>query len=94
EGSDRSRRAPERKSWGATSPGRPHVQHERQPLDCRVSDLRDDDVLGWGGRIRTCGWRHQKPLPYHLATPHQGGGLIAVSAGVKSPAGKAFRPPC
>ena len=25
---------------------------------------------GWGGRIRTCEWRHQKPLPYHLATPH------------------------
>jgi hypothetical protein len=24
---------------------------------------------GWGGRIRTCEWRHQKPLPYHLATP-------------------------
>ena len=26
--------------------------------------------IGWGGRIRTCEWRHQKPLPYHLATPH------------------------
>ncbi len=25
--------------------------------------------IGWGGRIRTCAWRHQKPLPYHLATP-------------------------
>jgi hypothetical protein len=24
---------------------------------------------GWGGRIRTCAWRHQKPLPYRLATP-------------------------
>jgi hypothetical protein len=24
---------------------------------------------GWGGRVRTCEWRHQKPLPYHLATP-------------------------
>ena len=23
----------------------------------------------WGGRIRTYGWRYQKPLPYHLATP-------------------------
>lgn len=31
-----------------------------------------NDVLGstgWGGRIRTCGTRYQKPLPYHLATP-------------------------
>ncbi len=25
---------------------------------------------GWGGRIRTCECRHQKPVPYHLATPH------------------------
>ena len=24
---------------------------------------------GWGGRIRTSGWRNQNPLPYHLATP-------------------------
>src|SRR5262249_41562024 len=26
---------------------------------------------GWGGRIRTYEWRLQRPLPYHLATPHQ-----------------------
>ena len=26
---------------------------------------------GWGGWIRTRDTRHQKPLPYHLATPHQ-----------------------
>ena len=26
---------------------------------------------GWGGRIRTCEWRLQRPLPYHLATPQQ-----------------------
>ncbi len=25
--------------------------------------------LCWGGRIRTCEWRLQRPLPYHLATP-------------------------
>lgn len=24
---------------------------------------------GWGGRIRTYECRHQKPMPYHLATP-------------------------
>ena len=28
-------------------------------------------VNGWGGRIRTCAWRYQKPLPYRLATPQQ-----------------------
>ncbi len=36
-------------------------------------------TLGWGGRIRTYEWRHQKPLPYHLATPQcvdrENGGL-------------------
>jgi hypothetical protein len=26
-------------------------------------------INGWGGRIRTSGWRNQNPLPYHLATP-------------------------
>ena len=26
---------------------------------------------GWGGRIRTYECRHQKPMPYHLATPQQ-----------------------
>ena len=31
--------------------------------------------LGWGARIRTWEWRYQKPLPYHLATPHRGPGL-------------------
>ena len=24
---------------------------------------------GWGGRIRTCACRYQKPVPYRLATP-------------------------
>ena len=28
------------------------------------------DLYGiWGGRIRTCEWRSQSPLPYRLATP-------------------------
>lgn len=26
---------------------------------------------GWGGWIRTNECRHQKPMPYHLATPQQ-----------------------
>jgi hypothetical protein len=30
---------------------------------------------GWGGRDRTCEWRHQKPLPYRLATPQQASNL-------------------
>ena len=25
---------------------------------------------GWGGRIRTSEWRFQRPLTYHLSTPH------------------------
>jgi hypothetical protein len=29
------------------------------------------EFAGWGGRIRTCAWRYQKPLPYRLATPQQ-----------------------
>ena len=29
-------------------------------------------LAGWGARIRTWEWRNQNPLPYHLATPHQG----------------------
>ena len=32
--------------------------------------LRSVMVIGWDGRIRTYGWRYQKPLPYHLATSH------------------------
>ena len=28
-------------------------------------------IRGWGGRIRTSGWRNQNPLPYHLATPQR-----------------------
>jgi hypothetical protein len=26
---------------------------------------------GWGGRDRTCEYRYQKAVPYHLATPQQ-----------------------
>src|SRR3546814_20397032 len=28
--------------------------------------------IGWGGRVRTCECRYQKPVPYHLATPQPG----------------------
>jgi hypothetical protein len=37
--------------------------------------VRVEDATGWGGRIRTCECRYQKPVPYHLATPQQAGGL-------------------
>ena len=35
---------------------------------------------GWGGRIRTCAWRYQKPLPYRLATPQDM--MIAVASSI------------
>ena len=39
-----------------------------------VNKRKKDDFssflnCGWGGRIRTYECRHQKPMPYHLATP-------------------------
>ena len=36
--------------------------------------------IGWGGRIRTCVWRDQNPLPYHLATPQQDREPVAIAA--------------
>ena len=35
-----------------------------------MSDTYRDGKAGWGGRDRTCECRYQKPVPYHLATPH------------------------
>jgi hypothetical protein len=32
-------------------------------------DRNNNDLFGWGGRIRTSAWRNQNPLPYRLATP-------------------------
>src|SRR3954468_16341916 len=42
---------------------------------------------GWGGRIRTCECRYQKPVPYHLATPQcvRASGLIAGGEPGESP---------
>ena len=37
--------------------------------------------VGWGGRIRTYDTRYQKPMPYHLATPHQNNSLLTCSPG-------------
>jgi hypothetical protein len=41
------------------------------------------EKIGWGGRSRTCEWRNQNPLPYHLATPHRctHAAIIARSGG-------------
>ena len=52
------RRAPGGWSAGLTIPVVSAIQ---QPLT--------HAPVGWGGRIRTFGWRIQSPLPYHLATP-------------------------
>ena len=44
------------------------VEHGQQPF---YSNDKSIIVVqnGWGGWIRTSAWRHQKPLPYRLATP-------------------------
>ena len=42
----------------------------------RVNELS----AGWGGRIRTCECRYQKPVPYHLATPQHRGPARAERA--------------
>src|SRR5438132_230789 len=36
----------------------------------RLEQVRTRNLvtIGWGGRIRTCECRYQKPVPYHLAT--------------------------
>ena len=44
---------------------------ELQPDSQPVQLFEVKEVSGWGGRIRTYGTRYQKPLPYHLATPHR-----------------------
>src|SRR4030095_1636003 len=47
--------------------------------------------IGWGGRIRTCECRYQKPVPYHWATPQQAarrcgkGALIAAAFPKETP---------
>ena len=48
---------------------------ERDPLDAEHS-VR---ATGWGGRIRTCECRYQKPVPYHLATPQQVAAMIGAA---------------
>ena len=39
------------------------------PFGKQLRRKSDKLKFGWGGRIRTCECRYQKPVPYHLATP-------------------------
>src|SRR5262249_24107804 len=63
----------------ATKPARRTATdwHWLKESDCllgRTSVLRPFHSLplfGWGGWIRTTGCRLQRPMPYHLATPHR-----------------------
>jgi hypothetical protein len=57
-------------------PGSVGLQFPRpqRPAECGAlrriwRSLPIPTMRGWGGRIRTSGWRNQNPLPYHLATP-------------------------
>lgn len=47
---------------------------------CAARDPAGRMRSGWGGRIRTCAWRYQKPLPYRLATPQIAGRLYSERA--------------
>src|SRR5690606_1709705 len=51
--------------------GRSARPARRSPPENRPARSTSDCEVGWGGRIRTCAWRYQKPLPYRLATPQQ-----------------------
>ena len=37
-----------------------------------TTERTGQNFFGWGGWIRTNAWRSQSPLPYRLATPHNG----------------------
>ncbi len=48
-------------------------------MECGTA-IRNQLSAGWGGRIRTCECRYQKPVPYHLATPQQAHPLLCGEA--------------
>ncbi len=48
-----------------------YLERNHQKKENRSEENLKAVCLGWGGRIRTYGTRYQKPMPYHLATPHQ-----------------------
>ena len=41
----------------------------QSPIKKDLVKTRSYKLFGWGGWIRTNECRHQKPMPYHLATP-------------------------
>ena len=49
----------------------PPRQQAQQQKSKSVFSIIYKSIGGWGGRTRTFSLRHQKPLPYHLATPQQ-----------------------
>ncbi|MEA2951832.1 MAG: hypothetical protein QOJ96_1352 [Alphaproteobacteria bacterium] len=71
-------------------PAQRHLARDAKPPngDSFVTSYRkfaEPGLAGWGGRIRTSGWRNQNPLPYHLATPQR--------AGCSPPAGRTIAVP-
>ena len=63
---------------GANVRIRPRIYNRANPTGtprhvraCPAGNTLDFLKTGWGGRIRTCECRYQKPVPYHLATPQQ-----------------------
>jgi hypothetical protein len=72
-------------SVGPSLAARTEFQQVKMSADAAEEGARnvigtaDVGSAGWGGRIRTCECRHQKPVPYHLATPQhvRRAGLIA-----------------
>ena len=38
-------------------------------VGCQRAERLFAESRSWGGKDRTCEWRSQRPLPYHLATP-------------------------
>src|SRR5436305_9770091 len=50
--------------------------------------------FGWGGRIRTCECRYQKPVPYHLATPQQARPHVCGRGRAYNQGGREGKPPC
>lgn len=55
-----------------------HWLNRARPRFCKQNLIRRHLFFknGWGGRIRTHGWRDQNPLPYRLATPQSSFGLF------------------
>ena len=63
-----SNRLPSHAPWAP-----PSGRRQNRPIPRYFRELSAtyrNGKAGWGGRDRTCECRYQKPVPYHLATPH------------------------